>query len=331
MLIPVQKKFNKPKMDFGRGRPSQKKQSLKPHVSLRALWIVFGVFALFYGVFLIFKYTLFVPEYTITNIDYSASNIQTYDDPYLYKTISTLIKWENYRVVEWSSNTILQQIQVTYPFVKSFDLLYKWPNRVFVKVSFDEPRLIVFQWNFRYAVYDQKFFQLFSGNTLGSGALHVELFPTLLPPPSTAPVAPVVVTGSHLSGASASGIHLSGTTVTGTHLSGNAITGVSLPVPRAVPSPLTWLFYQEPFDHFIDTLQIINQAFSNAKYFQYLVGGQRIIVGLPNDRIVYINLLVDINLQLQNYLYLKQYYSDFSKLKEIDLWSIEMDKVIVRK
>jgi hypothetical protein len=34
---------------------------------------------------------------------------------------------------------------------------------------------------------------------------------------------------------------------------------------------------------------------------------------------------------LQNYQYLKQYYSDFAKLKLIDLWSIEMDKVIVRK
>jgi hypothetical protein len=79
------------------------------------------------------------------------------------------------------------------------------------------------------------------------------------------------------------------------------------------------LFYEEPFDHFVDTLQTIYAAFPEAKYYIYLVGGQRIIVGLSNGREVYINLLVDLVQQLQNYQYLKQYYSDFAKLKLIDL------------
>jgi hypothetical protein len=93
MLIPVQRKFNKPtKTGFGNRRPFHKPSFSKPPISLRFLWIIFGVFALFYGVFLLFKYTLFVPEYTIATIDYSLSNVQTYDDPYFYKMISTAIK-----------------------------------------------------------------------------------------------------------------------------------------------------------------------------------------------------------------------------------------------
>lgn len=73
------------------------------------------------------------------------------------------------------------------------------------------------------------------------------------------------------------------------------------------------------FDSFISDFQVIKQAFPNAIYFKYLVGGQRMIIGLPRDLMVYINFPVDIHLQIQNYNYLKQYYSEFSKLKEIDL------------
>ena len=247
-----------------------------------------------------------MPEYTITKVDYALANVQVYDDPYLYKYITTLIKWENYRVVQRNQSTLLQEIQSSYPFVQTLSIVYKWPNRVFVRVNFDEPRLVVFQWNLRYAVYDHRFFQLFSGNRLWSGALRVELFP-----------------GLHSFSAES--------IVSGAVISGAVVTGVSVPVQSPVPWSLTGLFFQEPFDHFLSNLQTIYDAFPNAKYYQYLVGGQRIVVWLPNDRQVYINLPVDISLQLQNYQYLKQYYSDFSKLKEIDLWSIEMDKVIVRK
>ena len=325
MLIPVQRKFNKPtKTGFGNRRPFHKPSFSKPPISLRFLWIIFGVFALFYGVFLLFKYTLFVPEYTIATIDYSLSNVQTYDDPYFYKMISTAIKWENYRVAQWNESSILKQLQVNYPFVQSFSITYKWPNRVFVKVSFEEPKLIVFQWNLRYAVYKNNFFQLFSWNRLGSGALRVELFPSLEP-------IPVVSTGILLSGGAFSGSGLSGVHLSGAGLSWSVVSGIKLPPKSSLTGSLTGLFYQEPFDHFMSNLQTIYEAFPNAKYFKYLVGGQRIVVWLPNDRTVYINLRVDLSLQLQNYLYLKQYYAEFSKLKEIDLGSIEMDKVIVRK
>lgn len=135
--------------------------------------------------FLLFKYTLFVPEYTITKVDYALANVQKYDDPYLYKLISTLIKGENYRVVQWNEGSLLKQIQAQYPFVEAFAVTYKSPNKVFVKLSFKEPQLIVFQGNLRYAAYENGFFQLFSGNTLGADALRVEIFPSFDVPLAT--------------------------------------------------------------------------------------------------------------------------------------------------
>lgn len=276
MLIPVQKKFKKTSTSAF-SRSSKKVNFSKPPISYRMIWIIFSVFIVCYGIFLLLKYTLFVPEYTITKIDYTLANVQTYDDPYFYKLVSTLIKWENYRVVQWKHDSVLSAIQAQYPFVSDFSLVYKWPNKVFFKAYFDEPKLVVFNGNLRYAVYEHHSVQLFSGNILWSGALRVELFPSR---------------------------------------SGLALTG---------------LFYKKSFDSFVSDLTTIYSSFPTAKYFIYLVGGQRIIVWLPKDREVYINLLVDVLLQLQNYQYLKQYYKDFSKLKVIDLWSIEMDKVIVRK
>ena len=325
MLIPVQKKFSKPQSTRF-SHTSNGKSAMKPRISLRVLWIVFGSILGCYWVFLGIKYTLFVPAYTINKIDYALANVNVYDDPYLYKLFTTLLKWENYRVVQLEHSSILSQIQAVYPFVTDFTVSYKSPNRVFVKASFQEPKLIVFNGNLRYAVYDQQFFQLFSGNTLWSGALRVELFPA----PSM-PIAPVVMptpvpvhTWSF-----ASGSH-----ITVAHFTGVISTWATIPlIPKTISTwtSLTWLFYQEWFDHFVDTLQTIYTAFPGAKYYIYLVGWQRIIVWFSNGNEVYINLLVDLVQQLQNYQYLKQYYSDFSKLKEIDLWSIEMDKVIVRR
>lgn len=323
MLMPVQRKFNKSsRTDFGRWGTSKKIKSLTKWVSFRALWIIFAVIAFFYGIFLLFKYTLFVPEYTITKVDYDLSNVKIYDDSYLNKVIFTLIKWENYRVVQWNEDSILKQLQISYPFVQSFTVTYKWPGTVFVKLSFEEPKLIVYQWNLRYAVYNEQFSQLFSGNNLGSGALSLELFSAF----EAAPVSTgISLSGNMLLGAVSSGVTIS----SGVLVSGNKATLLS--GVNQYHGALTGLFYLESFDHFMADFQTIAQAFPNAKYFKYLVGGQRMVIWLPNDRTVYINLPVDIWLQLQNYLYLKQYYSDFSKLKEIDLWSIEMDKVIVRK
>ena len=45
----------------------------------------------------------------------------------------------------------------------------------------------------------------------------------------------------------------------------------------------------------------------------------------------YINNLGDISNQIRNYQLLKKYYKDYAQLSEIDLGSLEKDKVIVRK
>ena len=46
---------------------------------------------------------------------------------------------------------------------------------------------------------------------------------------------------------------------------------------------------------------------------------------------LYINNLGDIQNQIRNYQLLKKYYKDYTKLAEVDLGSLENDKVIVSK
>jgi hypothetical protein len=64
-------------------------------------------------------------------------------------------------------------------------------------------------------VYNEQFFQLFSGNNLGSGALSLELFSAFEAAPVAAPVAAniPVLTGKLLSGNMLSGTVSSGVTV----------------------------------------------------------------------------------------------------------------------
>ena len=62
------------------------------HIPLLFLWRFFGVFVLIYGIFLFFQYLIFSPQDRIGKVDYALSSVQLYDNPYLYKSISTLIK-----------------------------------------------------------------------------------------------------------------------------------------------------------------------------------------------------------------------------------------------
>jgi hypothetical protein len=68
-------------------------------VSLKMVWIIFGIFVVVYGSFLLLKNTLFAQQYVITKVQYDTGDIQKYNDPYMYKLISAYIKKENYNIV----------------------------------------------------------------------------------------------------------------------------------------------------------------------------------------------------------------------------------------
>lgn len=241
-------------------------------------WIFFGILIFFYGGFLLLKNTIFVPEYRISKIDYALSSIETYDDPYLYKSISSLIKGENMYLLDWNTETIVQTIQQQYPFVEDVIIVYKAPSTVLVKVLFSTPELILRHEDKKFGVYENALFQLFSWNTLwSSGVVNLEVL---------------------------------------SFYSGWALTGI--------------FFLQSPVD-LIDDIRLIKEGFPDIQKLSYLPGWHRMIVHLWNNQQIYINNAIPIQPQIINYQLLKKYYSEFPLLKEIDLGSLESDKVIVRK
>lgn len=241
-------------------------------------WIFFGILVVFYGGFLLLKYTIFVPEYRISKIDYALSSVQVYDDPYLYKSISSLLLWENLYLISSNSNKIIGKIKKDYPFVEDVIMVYKWPNTLLVKVLFNQPELILLHEDKKFGMYKWYLFELFSGNSLGlSGIVNLEIL---------------------------------------SFNSGGA---------------LTWLFFLQSPDDLMDDIRIIKEWFPEIQWLSYMPGGHRMLVDLWNNRKVYINNAIPIEPQIVNYQLLKKYYSDFNLLKEIDLGSLESDKIIVRK
>lgn len=241
-------------------------------------WIFFGVLVFFYGGFLLLKYTIFVPEYRIAKIDYALSSAKIYDDPYLYKAITSEIKGENIYLLSWNTDAIIEKIQQQYPFVEDIIIVYKAPYTVLVKVIFSSPELILHNENKKFGVYKNTLFELFSWNTLWSSwVVRLEIL---------------------------------------SFMSWWA---------------LTWIFFLQSPTDLLDDIRLIKEWFPDIQKLSYLPGGHRMIVDLGNNKKIYINNAIDIQPQIINYQLLKKYYSDFNLLKEIDLGSLEADKVIVRK
>ncbi len=241
-------------------------------------WIFFGVLVFFYGWFLLLKYTIFVPEYRIAKIDYALSSVETYDDPYLYKKISSLLLWENLYLISRNSHKIIETVKSEYPFIDDVVITYKAPYTLFVKVLFSQPELILKYEEKKFWIYKWYLFELFSGNSLGqSGVIGLEV--------------------------------LSFTSWWA----------------------LTWFFFLQSSDELLDDIHLIKEWFPEIQGLSYIPGGHRMIVSLGNNKKVYINNAIPIQPQIINYQLLKRYYSDFNLLKEIDLGSLESDKVIVRK
>lgn len=104
-----------------------------------------------------------------------------------------------------------------------------------------------------------------------------------------------------------------------------------LPLYASWLTTIDWLFYRQSAKQLQEQMDIINAAFPNATLIAYLPGGEKTVVVLPDKRRIFINTMTDISQQIKNFEILKKYYTDFATLKEIDLGSLEKDKVIVRR
>ncbi len=93
---------------------------------------------------------------------------------------------------------------------------------------------------------------------------------------------------------------------------------------------MSGLFFRQPATWLVQQVELLYQWFPGLDHVEYLPGGERSIVYLEGKKF-YINNLGDIPNQIRNYELLKKYYKDFVKLSDIDLGSLEKDKVIVKK
>jgi len=94
--------------------------------------------------FFIINNTIFKPENYIEQITYSKASVDNYDDPYLYKKISDLIKYENYFVVsKFRKSDIINQIKSEFPLVKDLEIIQPAKFTASVRVDFYEPDIVV--------------------------------------------------------------------------------------------------------------------------------------------------------------------------------------------
>jgi hypothetical protein len=94
---------------------------------------------------------------------------------------------------------------------------------------------------------------------------------------------------------------------------------------------LKGFFFAKPFDAFVQEVFLLRDAFPRLEKFVYLIGGQRSLLYLPKGKVISVNHLIDIPLQIHKYNYLQTYYTGFSAVNFFDLGSLEKDKVIVTK
>lgn len=110
----------------------------------------------------------------------------------------------------------------------------------------------------------------------------------------------------------------------------NGIKILDLPPYLSGMNTLSGLFYRQPATGLVQQIEMLYQWFPGLHHVEYLPWGERSIVYLEGKKF-YINNLGDIPNQIRNYQLLKKYYKEYNQLEDIDLWSLEKDKVIVRK
>jgi len=104
-----------------------------------------------------------------------------------------------------------------------------------------------------------------------------------------------------------------------------------LPMYASGLTTIEWLFYKQTAKELQEQMSTIYSAFPKSKFVAYLPGAERTVIMTVDGKKLFLNNLVELWQQIKNYELLRRYYTDFAKLKEIDLGSLEKDKVIVKK
>lgn len=105
---------------------------------------------------------------------------------------------------------------------------------------------------------------------------------------------------------------------------------VELPQYTSGIDSLYWLFYEIPYDKFLDDMITIALWFPDYKRIVYLPWALMTAVFTAKDQRIYINNQNSITWQIELFDNLNSFYKDSSSLKIIDLWSLENNMIIVQ-
>lgn len=172
-----QRKFKKIKKNKFK-KQLRKTKLIYPQINLSIKWLrVFILVVIFaYGLFFIINNTIFKDENYIEQITYSKASVDAYDNPYLYKKVSELIKYENYFVVSKLRKSDIQDtIKLEFPLVKKIKIIQPEKYTASVKIDFYKPDIIIKLGERKFGVVWDYNFEIFSGNNIWDNIFFVEL------------------------------------------------------------------------------------------------------------------------------------------------------------
>jgi len=91
------------------------------------------------------------------------------------------------------------------------------------------------------------------------------------------------------------------------------------------------LFFRQWSTELEEQMSLIYAAFPEAKFVAYLPGAERTVVMTTDSKKLFLSNIADITEQIKNFELLQKYYTGYVHLSEIDLGSLDTDKVIVKK
>lgn len=116
----------------------------------------------------------------------------------------------------------------------------------------------------------------------------------------------------------------------GSSLWSSGVQELRLPMYLTDFKNLDGIFFDTQADILLEQTYKIQENFPNLEKIVYLPGSQRTIVLMPKWVKIYINNIRPLEEQFANYKKLAKYYDGFDKLYQIDLWSLEKDRIIVK-
>ncbi len=93
---------------------------------------------------------------------------------------------------------------------------------------------------------------------------------------------------------------------------------------------LDGLFFDTNTENIVEQTNKLQDNFTGLQKIVYLPWSQRMIILMPQGKRVYINNIRPLDQQIADYKKLAKYYEGFDKLYQIDLWSLEQDRIIVK-